>query len=74
MHQLVIELDGDGHGGNETYDTKRTAWLEQQGSTVIRFSTADGMGNIEGALQAIASELATALCPTRSPEGRGLKP
>jgi len=39
--QLVIEIDGDKHADQINYDNYRTAWLEAQGYTVIRFQNTD---------------------------------
>jgi very-short-patch-repair endonuclease len=38
--KLVIELDGDQHGTDKAlrYDADRTAWLEANGLTVLRFT------------------------------------
>jgi very-short-patch-repair endonuclease len=43
--KLVVELDGSQHCTPEEmeYDQKRTAYLEQQGLKVIRFSNLDVM-------------------------------
>ena len=43
--KLVVELDGSQHDTPEEmeYDRKRTAYLEQQGLKVIRFSNLDVM-------------------------------
>jgi very-short-patch-repair endonuclease len=35
--RLAIEVDGGVHACQEAYDNDRTAWLEAQGLTVIRF-------------------------------------
>jgi len=35
--RLIIELDGGQHQENQEYDKNRTAWLESQGYTVLRF-------------------------------------
>ena len=37
--RLIIELDGESHIGNEneTYDAKRTRYLESMGWTILRF-------------------------------------
>jgi very-short-patch-repair endonuclease len=50
---LVIELDGDSHGGREDYDAARTAFIESQGYRVIRFTNNEVMSNIDGVLQTI---------------------
>lgn len=46
--KLIIEVDGDSHTGKEDYDSKRTAWLEEQGYRVIRFMDTDVHENLEG--------------------------
>jgi very-short-patch-repair endonuclease len=33
---LVVEVDGVTHEGREAYDAERTAWLAQEGYTVLR--------------------------------------
>lgn len=68
--KLAIEVDGDTHAAQNGYDAARTAFLEDMGYRVIRFSNADVMGNIEGVASVIAAALAP--LPTLSPEGRGL--
>jgi very-short-patch-repair endonuclease len=60
---LVVEIDGDTHAGQVTYDAHRTTFLEEQGWRVIRFTNADVMGNLEGVLQ----RLQTSLCPSPNP-------
>ena len=52
-HRLVIELDGDTHGGREAYDAARTRTLEERGYRVIRFTNADVMTNLDGVPRAI---------------------
>ncbi|HLE72855.1 MAG TPA: DUF559 domain-containing protein, partial [Anaerolineales bacterium] len=39
--KLVIEIDGDIHTRQVEYDAARTAWLEGEGYTVIRFQNVD---------------------------------
>ena len=70
--RLIIEVDGDTHAGNEARDDRRTAWLEQRGYRVLRFTNSDVMGNLESVLNHIGDALLTAPLPTLSPEGRGL--
>ena len=57
--RLVVEADGDTHAGDdaETYDARRTAFLEREGYRVLRFSNHDVMGNIEGVAEVIRSAL-----------------
>jgi very-short-patch-repair endonuclease len=38
---LIVELDGDSHAINETYDAARTKRLERDGYRVIRFTNSD---------------------------------
>lgn len=59
---LVIEVDGDSHAGQEEYDTNRTAWLEEQGLKVIRFSNDDVMRNLDGVMEVVCQ-----VCKERSP-------
>jgi very-short-patch-repair endonuclease len=68
--KLVIELDGDSHATQERYDARRTAWLEQQGYRVIRFTNSDVMTNEAAVLQGIIDALAvTAPLPDPFPRG-----
>ena len=57
--RLVIELDGDTHGGREAYDAARTRSLEARGYRVIRFTNSDVMTNMDGVLRAIMIALGT---------------
>ncbi|MEM9732012.1 MAG: endonuclease domain-containing protein [Pseudomonadota bacterium] len=36
-HRLIVELDGPVHEEQAEHDAQRTAWLEEQGYTVLRF-------------------------------------
>ncbi|BCA59176.1 endonuclease domain-containing protein [Sphingomonas sp. HMP6] len=67
--KFVIEVDGDTHASDGAYDARRTAWLENQGYCVIRFSNADVMGNLGGVLEAISVALGTAPLPGPLPDG-----
>ena len=51
--RLIIEIDGDVHAHQETYDAERTAWLEANGYRVVRFSNMDVVKNTDGVLQMI---------------------
>jgi len=54
---LVIELDGGQHAEQSARDARRTAFLERQGLTVLRFWNTDVLQNAEGVLQVILSTL-----------------
>jgi len=54
---LIIELDGSQHLEQEEYDEDRTAYLESQGYTVIRFWNNQVMNDIEGVIRAISHAL-----------------
>ena len=56
--QVVIEIDGDSHTEPEqqAFDEQRTAWLEECGYRVIRFTNTEIYHNLEAVLQAIAQE------------------
>ncbi|MFK5890687.1 MAG: vitamin B12 dependent-methionine synthase activation domain-containing protein [Flavobacteriaceae bacterium] len=57
--RLIIELDGKIHQipENKESDEIRTAWLEEKGFKVIRFSNEAIIGNIENALKTILEVL-----------------
>lgn len=59
---LVVEFDGDSHSFQEEYDAYRTAWLEQQGLRVIRFTNDDVEMNLDGVVEEILRA-----CEERSP-------
>ncbi|MBP6379342.1 MAG: endonuclease domain-containing protein [Sphingorhabdus sp.] len=54
---LVVELNGDTHGAQESYDAGRTRFLESKGYRVLRFSNRDVMQDIESVLATIAASL-----------------
>ena len=53
-HALVIEVDGDSHSAQEAYDQERTAWLEDRGYRVIRFTNRQVERQIDAVLDEIA--------------------
>jgi very-short-patch-repair endonuclease len=69
--RLIIEIDGDTHATErrEEYDARRTAFLEQEGYRVIRFSNADVMGNLDGVASAILGALAPSPSHPAAPGG-----
>ena len=54
--KVVIEIDGDSHFEPEqqTFDARRTTWLEECGYRVIRFTNSEVHHNLEAVLRAIA--------------------
>jgi len=64
---LVIELDGGQHATNQMYDTRRDAFLRQQGFTILRFWNNDVISNVEGVLTMIAQQIQNALGAKDSP-------
>ena len=69
QRKIAIEIDGDTHGRALQYDAARTAYLESKGYSVIRFTNAEVMGNIEGVAEVISGALATAPLPGPLPRG-----
>ena len=57
--KLIVELDGSQHDDSE-YDAERTAFLNREGWTVIRFWNSEVRENPEGVAEAIL--LKTAEC------------
>ena len=73
--KLVIELDGESHGTSENYDAERTRELEKAGYTVVRYSNADVVANMDGVLRDLADRIAelrdSPPPPTPSLKGEG---
>ena len=63
--KLIIELDGHSHADSASSDARRDAYCREQGYSILRFTNADVMGNLEGVLSHIAAKLARK--PTPSP-------
>ena len=55
---LAVELDGGQHyeDAGKAYDERRTAYLQQQGIQVLRFSNLDVMRNFDGVCRQIDIE------------------
>ena len=66
--RLIVEIDGESHVGQEVKDANRTAFLEGQGYTVIRFWNTDVSDNLDGVLETILGA-----CTTRTSAGLNLK-
>ena len=71
--KLIVKLDGDTHGTSQSYDARRTRFLETKGYRVVRFANNDVMENMEGVLlrldEVIAVQEGRPPLPTLSPEG-----
>lgn len=50
---LIIELDGSQHMEQQSYDDKRSAFLQKQGYTILRFWNNEVLNNLEGVLESI---------------------
>lgn len=66
--RMIIEVDGATHT-DQAGDERRTAWLNQQGYCVIRFSNLDVVDNIEGVRDAIVAALGATPHPGPRPAG-----
>ena len=55
--KLIIELDGGQHATSTQSDSDRARFLEMQGFRVMRFWNNDVIGNVEGVVESIASQL-----------------
>ncbi len=61
---LIIEADGGQHALEREKDDERTAWLNSQGFTVLRFWNHEILPNLEGVLEVIRKAcLAPLPCP-----------
>ncbi|MBA4163593.1 MAG: hypothetical protein C0510_03015 [Erythrobacter sp.] len=70
---LIVEVDGDTHAFAETHDRVRTAFLEERGFRVLRFTNAEVMTNLDGVLRIIIIELGRdPESPSHLPGGEGL--
>ena len=66
---VVVEVDGDTHGNQESYDLARSRYFEEQGYRVIRLTNSDVMMNLQGVLEQLALFVQHSPLPTLSPEG-----
>ncbi|KKW93428.1 MULTISPECIES: endonuclease domain-containing protein [Sphingobium] len=58
--KLIIELDGSTHDNGADYDARRDAYCRTQGYSILRFTNADVLTNLEGVLSHIQTTLAQA--------------
>jgi very-short-patch-repair endonuclease len=63
--KLIIELDGSTHDNRADYDARRDAYCRAQGYSILRFTNADVLTNLEGVVSHIAATLAH--LPTPNP-------
>ena len=66
--KLVIELDGETHATQQSYDAARTNFLQSNGYSVLRFWNNEVMQNIDGVLETIIEYIN--LPPSNSPRKR----
>ncbi|HEX7781778.1 MAG TPA: DUF559 domain-containing protein [Sphingobium sp.] len=59
--KLAIELDGSQHADALAYDADRTAFLEGEGWTVLRFWNGDVYENADGVVEAVLAKTAECL-------------
>ena len=62
----VIEVDGGQHSGSAR-DARRDDWMAREGYKVLRFRNNEVLGSLEGVLDRIGREIATAPPPQPSP-------
>lgn len=69
--KLIVELDGGQHNAANvmTYDTARSAYLQELGYTVLRFWNNDVIENLDGVCAKIQSAIPS---PQPSPPGEGV--
>ena len=67
--RLVVEIDGITHI-DPGADARRDRWMQAQGLRVLRFTSAEVAGNLDGVLGAIRDAVGP-LPPTPSRKGRG---
>ena len=63
--KLIVELDGYTHDNSTDYDARRDAYCRAQGYSILRFTNADVLTNLEGVMSHIAATLAH--LPTPNP-------
>ena len=63
--RLVIEIDGDqhGHSAGQAHDAVRTAYLEAQGFSILRFWNAEIAENLHGVVDTILARIAQRTTP-----------
>lgn len=64
----MIELGGPTHDNSADYDARRDGYCRAQGYSILRFTNADVLTNIEGVVSHITATLAR--LPTPNPSRR----
>jgi adenine-specific DNA-methyltransferase len=67
--KLIIEADGGQHAERQTYDERRTAFLEEQGFRVLRFWNNEVLIETETVLEVIFRALKESPHPSPLPKG-----
>jgi len=57
--KLVIEIDGDSHAEQAGYDEQRTAYLNNIGLLVLRYTNRDILNNLPGVYEQLQIQLET---------------
>jgi len=70
-HKLVIEIDGDSHASQAEYDQARTAYLQERGHTVIRFTNEQVNHQLDAVLDEIVRQRDAFPHPSPPPPGGG---
>ena len=65
--KLIVELDGNSHFDQETYDARRTEWLTTQGYHVVRYANTDVHKYLDAVLNNLLTECER-LAPDRAGE------
>ena len=55
--KVIVELDGGQHMDNQTYDKRRSKYLESLGYTVVRFWNNEMLNNPSGVLESLTLTL-----------------
>jgi very-short-patch-repair endonuclease len=55
--RMVIECDGISHDRNPCSDSVRDRWMAEAGFTVLRFTNAEVLGNVEGVVALIVQTI-----------------
>lgn len=69
--RLVVEIDGGQHAFSTEYDARRTAFLNAQGYTVVRFWNSEVLDNLDGVLEVIGRTLDNMPSPNPSRKREG---